>query len=348
MKALPALQCVTALCLLLISELSQAHVRWFVEAEGVIPVDFKLNGSFYFSLGLIALYILAVTITHKFIQNRLPSLLSSWNFNYHFHWYSLFSALIALLICNLMIGEYLAPNLTLPPHLIMLGILLQAAVIVLLPISVTIVGVALCVVAFLNMFLFKAFIALDYFFEFMGVGLAFVFIGPSVSVVDKHIFERLFRRINREKAALCCLRIGLGLQLIELAIHNKFIGTGYALLFVEQHSYYNFIQAVGFNNFTHTDFVYFVGLFETLFGLLLCLNFAPRLVRMTLATIFIITSIVSGVTDLVGHLPILGVLLILILEGEAPERTHATRLKQGRTTRIFNRMLFSMGGEQKV
>ena len=306
-----------------ISVHSEAHVRWFIDAAVVPDVPFVLNWPLALSALLITLYVSGILLTNQFLSTAsknsvLNTLKTDWSLPAYLEWYALFGMLNIVLVVNLMLGEYLAPNLILHPSLIPLGIFIQATVLVLLPFSPAIVGVALIIVAFLNIAFFGAAIALDYFFEFFGVGMAFIFVGPYVSRFDRRVMGGFNpNKYNWENLAILSLRLGLGLQLLELAIHNKFIGSGYALLFVEQHSYYNFIQLLGYSQFGHTDFVYFVGFFEAVLGILLCAGIAMRLVSITLGFVFITTAVVSGVEELVGHLPIMGTLLILILKGQS-------------------------------
>lgn len=296
-----------------------AHVRWFIDSDTIPNVPFNMNANTGFGLLFILLFVSSIFLLENLGQKNGTLLFfmlrKDWGFCENIHWYILIGLLNIVLINNLMLGEYLAPNLLLDPSVIVIGIIIQSAVLVLIPFSVTLVGVALSLVAFLNFIFFTPDIALDYFFEFLGVGAAFVFIGQKLCRFDHRFLSFIIpRHWNNETAAVLSLRIGLGLQLLELAIHNKFIDTGYALIFVETYSHYNFMQLLGWNSFSHTDFVFFAGFFEATFGLLLITGYSPRVVSITLGIIFTTTAIVSGIEELVGHLPILGVLLILIIK----------------------------------
>ncbi len=303
---------------------ANAHVRWFVDSDTIPNVPFTINMNTGLGFLFVLLFVLTIIVLEQQARKKnsllFTTLRSDWGFTEKIHWYILVGLLNIVLINNLILGEYLAPNLLLPASIVPIGIVIQSAALILMPFSITLVGIALVLVAFLNFAFFTPGIALDYFFEFLGVGLAFIFIGPKLCRFDKRFLSFVTpQNWNNENAAVSSLRLGLGLQLLELAIHNKFVEPGYALMFVETYSHYNFLQLIGWSNFSHTDFVFFVGFFEATFGILLITAYSPRVVSISLGIIFMTTAIVSGIKELVGHLPILGVLLILIVKEKTGE-----------------------------
>ena len=299
---------------------ASAHVRWFVDTAAVPEVSFVFNTNMMITF-IMAVVFLAVTaaITSYFNKqgNSFSKIMSTnWEPPAFADWYLLFVLLIAMLVINLLVGDYLAPNLIATGWVAIIGIVIQVVVVALLMVTPSIVGLAMIIVAFLNLFLFGFTLGMDYFFELAFVGLAFVFIGPNVSKLDRFLFRSFMPEENRWKdLAVLALRIGLGLQLIELAINNKFINTGYSLLFMEQNSFYNFMALIGLD-FSLTDFVYFVGIFEFLTGLMLVLGLATRLVVITLTVAFAFTAVLTGITELVGHLPIIGAAVVLLLRSQ--------------------------------
>ena len=77
---------------------------------------------------------------------------------------------------------------------------------------------------------------------------------------------------------------------------------------------------LGFEHFSNLHFVFAAGAAETTLGLLLMLNMASRLASSALAGMFAISSVVFGMTEALGHLPILGVTLLLALHGSEQAR----------------------------
>jgi hypothetical protein len=302
---------------------SEAHVRWFIDPSKIPDVSFQFDGLMALTIagaiGFICfcVYLERLSQTSSNIAKALKPSFSSSN---NIEWYVLLAFLNLLLALNLMMGEFLAPNLVLPPNLVIVGIVIQLAVLLLLPFSVALVGAALLIVAFLSLLLFPFAIAMDYFFELIGVGLAYIFIAPHICRFDRTQYKRFSIEMEQAKyMAATALRIGLGLQLFTLAVHNKLLEPGATLLFVQEFPFYNFMQGFGFDSYSHLHFVFAAGLFEATFGLLLCLGIAVRFVGLTLAAIFTTTALLSGISELLGHLPIFIVVVIIIIHGD-PER----------------------------
>jgi uncharacterized membrane protein YphA (DoxX/SURF4 family) len=187
----------------------------------------------------------------------------------------------------------------------------------------------------------------------MGIGLAFYLMAPTLSSRDRKLHKKVvglrstqgsfhvetgrrsialswprtgvsaqrvpFRQSVREREALAVslLRIALGLQFVVLALHEKLINPALALAFVEQHSFVNFMPLFGFEGFTNLHFVFGAGLAELALGFLMAANVAARLACGVLAAIFLATGLMFGPHELVGHLPILGALLLVMVRGSA-------------------------------
>ncbi|NTS75924.1 DoxX family membrane protein [Catenovulum sp. SM1970] len=124
--------------------------------------------------------------------------------------------------------------------------------------------------------------------------------------------------MSAKRYALPVLATGFGLQLMSLGFRNKLFEPGATMLFLEQHPYYNFVQLMGFTSFEHIHFVYSTGLFEVVFGLALVLGLATRFVCATLWSVFIAASLVSGLEEVIGHLPIFGILVLLTFNPPQP------------------------------
>lgn len=302
---------------------AHGHVRWFVETEKIPPVSFEFGVNTLFILLAAGMYVTVMLFLNQYAKvekSPLGFLNKSWQSESHLDWYLLLPLLNLALVLCLLHGDYLAPNLLLPESTAILGVFIQALVIVMLPLSPTITGIAIAMVALLNIRIFGINLSIDYAFELLGVGLALMFIGPNINRFDLSLCRFLgLGAQGSQGAALWCLRVGLGLQLMTLGIHNKFMDTGISLMFLEQFPHFNFMQFFGWKSFEHLDFIFAAGLFETLFGLMLVLGMATRLVAMTLVGIFTLTTVVAGVEELAGHLPIFGVLIILVSRYQSSE-----------------------------
>lgn len=110
--------------------------------------------------------------------------------------------------------------------------------------------------------------------------------------------------------------IGLGLQLVVLAIHNKLYEPAATYFFLSEHPYYNFPQYLGWTEFTHLHFSLAAGVFEAAFGIMLMLGLATRYVLLVVSFFFVSTGIISGLEEVMGHLPIFGVIAVLFVAGD--------------------------------
>jgi uncharacterized membrane protein YphA (DoxX/SURF4 family) len=314
-----------------------AHVRWFVNGRDIPDVSFRIDTINLLTLigaiiyVLVTYYLFRITLGQQ--HSSEPSLLKRGavtglqkviSLPFHMDWYLLVLLVNLLLVINLMMGDFLAPNLLLPPQWIMLGVIVQIAAILLSSLSISITGLALIVVAVFLPLVFPTAVGFDYFFEVSGVGLAYLCIAPCISQFDHHFYQRfnLIGRYDKQQlrdAAVRVLRIAMGLQLMMLAVNNKLMEPGAMLLFLQDYPFYNFMQALGVESYTHLHFVFAGGIVELTFGAMLVLGWAPRFVALCLVSVFFITAVVSGVAEVIGHLPIFGVLWILVAAGRHAE-----------------------------
>lgn len=298
---------------------SMAHVRWFVPVgtelpDMTLPLDW-ISG--IVTVGAIG-FILSVFVV-KFIADRFNKIatlvyapISKTN---NIEWYILFGLVNVLFLHNLMLGDFLGPHYFLPEQYMMVGVVLQALILIGSVISLAFTGAVLIVIALLGIVLFSFESGIDYFFEMVSLGIAYVFISTKLNSNDKLMFKR-FGLDKLIVAAPVVLRVGLGIQLISLALHNKIIEPAATYYFLLEHPYYNFIHYFGWTDFSHLHFAYAAGLFETCFGLMLTLGICNRYVICVIAFFFVSTGVISGLEEVIGHLPIFGFIAVLVTVGE--------------------------------
>jgi hypothetical protein len=312
----------SALCF---SQASHAHVRWFIadgtNPETSLPFD---TISFAIVITTLSLFLFATMIAYvPILPSKLKAGLTQPIVTPHpWIWYFLVLIINCYLAVNLLLGEFLAPNLYLSPQVALYGVIIQASAIVLMAVSVSLTGVAIALTSLALFIFFPFFIAFDYLFEFLFVGLSLIFIGPSLNNND----YRLCKSWDQDKEqlrriAVHLIRIGLGLQLLELGIHNKLMLPGMALAFINQNDYYNFFPLLSLPQISNLHFVVFVGISEVILGLILIANLANRLIYGLLLAIFMTTFLLSGLEELVGHMPIITILIILFLEAGKQKQT---------------------------
>lgn len=118
------------------------------------------------------------------------------------------------------------------------------------------------------------------------------------------------------------LRIFTGLALATLGVTEKITGGALGQAFVAEHGW-NFMQLAGFDFFDDRLFVLSAGVMEVIFGIILILGTTTRINTLVVSSFMLMSNTVflvigdnpSALMELVGHMPIIGSALILILLG---------------------------------
>jgi hypothetical protein len=114
--------------------------------------------------------------------------------------------------------------------------------------------------------------------------------------------------------AVLALRVGTAGSLLVLAVVEKLANPEMARAMLAQEPVLNLLAPLGVG----TDaFVVLAGCVEVLFALLVLSGAAPQVVALVAAVPFTASLAVFGGTELIGHLPVYGVLLTLLLLGSA-------------------------------
>ena len=115
--------------------------------------------------------------------------------------------------------------------------------------------------------------------------------------------------------ALLALRVGTAGSLLVLAVVEKLANPAMAEAMLEQQPVLNLLAPLGVSAAT---FALVAGLVEVLFGLLVLSGSAPQVVALVAAVPFTASLALFGGTELMGHLPVYGVLLALLVLGSSP------------------------------
>lgn len=128
---------------------------------------------------------------------------------------------------------------------------------------------------------------------------------------------------DRLAPALLLLRLLVGGALVVLAFTEKLARPDLALAFLEKFPAFNIMRAVGIP-VSDLEFVRIAGAVELLFGLLIISGALPQLAVIAAGIPFNATLFFLGVPELLGHLPIYGAMLALLVYGSAPRWAWAT------------------------
>jgi hypothetical protein len=150
--------------------------------------------------------------------------------------------------------------------------------------------------------------------DLLAVGLFLALLPPD----DAQVGGRITVDPERVRSALFGLRFLTGTALIVLAFTEKLARPDLSLEFLERYPAFNVLQLVGgVVGFEVSDLVFIqvaAGI-EILFGLLLISGALPQLVVIAAGIPFNATLFFLGATELIGHLPIYGAMLALLVYG---------------------------------
>jgi len=118
--------------------------------------------------------------------------------------------------------------------------------------------------------------------------------------------------VPRLRPALLMLRLGTAGTLIALAVVEKLANPAMAQAMLVQKPVLNVLAPIGVSA---GGFATFAGCVEVLFGLLVLSGALPQVVALVAAVPFTSTLFLFGGTELVGHLPVYGVLLAVLVLG---------------------------------
>lgn len=118
-------------------------------------------------------------------------------------------------------------------------------------------------------------------------------------------------------AALTALRLMVGGSLIILAFTEKLARPALAAAFLDDFPAFNILKAIGLG-VSDEMFIRMAGATELLFGLLLISGALPQLAVIVAGIPFNATLFFLGASELIGHLPIYGAMLALLIYGSNP------------------------------
>jgi hypothetical protein len=117
--------------------------------------------------------------------------------------------------------------------------------------------------------------------------------------------------------AVWALKVCAGLALIVVAFAEKLAVPGMALDFLAHHQQFNIAQQVGLD-WSDLEFARVAGAIEVLFGLLVISGALSQACVLIAGIPFNATLWFFGTTELVGHLPVYGAMLVLLVYASDP------------------------------
>ncbi len=293
-----------------LSTQANAHVKWFVADEGAFAaVHFSLDTISLLVVCGAVMFLLLASWAEFSTNNRAQQLLYSPWLNNNYIYTVIKTSVLVLLLGNIIQGHFIAPNIPIAHHA-QTEHFAQAFLIILLVFDGVLFALATLALCAALIWLYGMDLAIDYIFELAAIALAVGLCCPQNSwfTLKQKIPAELCRRY-----ALTALRFGLGVQLCVLTVHDKLLHPGLALQFLQDYPYFNFMRLVGIDSFSDLHFVLGAGLAELCFGLLLVTNIAQRLASGCICFFFLLSGLVLGPAELLGHIPIFAAAIILLL-----------------------------------
>ncbi len=313
---------------------ASAHARWFLDPK--IPLQKPvLQWDVMHTLMLVAavMFVAGVALM-SLLSSRVPKLqqfLTRPALNPSLFEWRILAILFGLtLVISSLEHVMIAPNLTAGTSIAAQGALLAQAILgamLVVQSRIRSASILLIVMSVASFALFSIVEMIDYAFEILAIAGALIVIGPHLTASATNAKGRWWTGWSRssepswqadDALAVFILRSGLGIQLVVLALHDKILEPEVSLAFVQTYPIVNFPRLLGLSEFSHLHFVFGAGLAEIAFGTLLILGMGTRIVGSALTVLFILTGLLFGVAELMGHIPIICIALILALRGDVP------------------------------
>ena len=289
-----------------------AHETWFTERRPPFEWDFVIEPASLMALVLTAM----IGIAWMLVARRAP--------RPEFPWLAPLSALTpwiprllaihagASLLSQAATGSYLAPALDLPDGFAgtvlaaleaILGVWLVAGYRIRPAAALLVIAGPIGAIGYGVLPIIER-------VDLLGIALFLVLLPPD----DTRPGGTVDARDPRLPAALLGLRVLVGGALVVLAFTEKLLRPELALAFLDDYPAFNIFGAVGLD-MGDLGFVRLAGAVELLFGILVISGRLPQIAVIVAGIPFNATLFFLGSSELIGHLPIYGAMLALMVYG---------------------------------
>lgn len=303
-----------------------AHQLWFVDEVPPKEWSFLWEGRTLLLLALalvLALLVRLVARVRPGLDVPLLARLTPWlPFAVRMH---LGVALAGLLSA----GYYLAPSMPLDKDMTgwLLGIVMAITAVLLLVGWHVRIAAALLVAAGPVGMLEFGFEAILHRVDVLGLALFLLIAGPGRWSADHELGRVREPTTLQLGQAVWALKVAVGAALIAVAVSEKLANPELAREFTGGSVIdLNVAQALGLP-LGDTEFIRIAGAIEVLFGLLIISGALPQAIVLIAGVPFNLTLYFFGTNELLGHLPVYGAMLVLLVFGSDPElRGYCSRL----------------------
>jgi uncharacterized membrane protein YphA (DoxX/SURF4 family) len=160
--------------------------------------------------------------------------------------------------------------------------------------------------------------------HYLGAAVFFFCKGRGPHSIDRLLFPRLEPSLALAKHGLKWLRISMGAGFVFVAFTEKLANPTLAHSFLAQHPL-NFTAAAGFP-LSNEVFIWCAGTTELLIGLFLAFGIFPRVIIIAAWGVINLTLTIFSWVELVGHLPIYGIMAVLLVWAPSEKTSRLMRL----------------------
>lgn len=309
-----------------------AHETWFLGQEANYDVSFLTEGTTLALLGAVLLLTLVVRLVNRYRDgidvSWLAAMAPYMPFAIRMH-------LAVSLVGLLSLGVYLSPAMDLETDVagIALGVVMALVAISMATGFRTREGALLLITAGpLGMLEFGIGPVLQR-VDVLGLAAFILILGPGRwsadfeggAAADRFKLSGALDPIDLKVVAraILALRVAAGGALIVVALYEKLINPELALDFLAEHPNLQVAGQLGLP-LSDLDFIRLAGSIEVMFGLLLISGALPQAIVLIAGIPFNATLWFFGVNELIGHLPIYGAMLVILVLGSHPELRAST------------------------
>jgi hypothetical protein len=153
--------------------------------------------------------------------------------------------------------------------------------------------------------------------DLLGLAIYVLLAGPGRWSADHETGAVAEPALLDHARAIWALKVAAGLALIIVAFAEKLATPDLAVQFLADHPELNVAQQLGID-MSDLEFARFAGAVEVLFGLLLISGALPQAIILIAGIPFNATLWFFGANELMGHLPIYGAMLAVLVYGSDP------------------------------
>lgn len=161
--------------------------------------------------------------------------------------------------------------------------------------------------------------------DMLGLALFVVLSGPGRWSADAETGRAREPRVADLARAVWALKLAVGAALIVVAFQEKLANPAMGLAFLDEYPEFNVAQSLVGLEWSDLEFLRVAGSIEVLFGLLVISGAMPQVAVIAAGIPFNATLWFFGTVELIGHLPVYGAMLVLLVFGSHPDLRPAVR-----------------------